>query len=53
VRKIAAQFGVDPSTVQRISRPAIWSDVSVALHDAATMLKQLTWDDVFDFRPQV
>jgi hypothetical protein len=22
VRKIAAQFGVDPSTVQRISRPA-------------------------------
>ena len=23
VRKIAAQFGVDPSTVQRISRPAI------------------------------
>ena len=24
VRKIAAQFGVDPSTVQRISRPAIW-----------------------------
>jgi hypothetical protein len=23
VRKIAAEFGVDPSTVQRISRPAI------------------------------
>jgi hypothetical protein len=22
VRKIAAQFGVDPSTVQRINRPA-------------------------------
>jgi hypothetical protein len=30
VRKIAARFGVDPATVQRISRPFAGADASLA-----------------------
>ena len=30
VRKIAARFGVDPGTVQRISRPFVGASVAVA-----------------------